>query len=409
MNQISIPFFSLERQTKQLKKSFQQAFEKILDTQQFIGGKSVEEFEQALAQYLGVAHVISCNSGTDALWLAIHALSVEPQSIVLTTPFSFIASSSELLPHHAFPVFIDVDPVTFNICPEKISTWLKEHAYIKEKKAYHRQTGFPIAGIIPVHLFGQCADMEKIQAIAAEWNLWVIEDTAQAIGSSFNNKKAGTIGDIGTFSFYPTKNLGAFGDGGCCVTNNPELGARLLKLRNHGRKNHYKYEEYGLNSRLDAIQAEVLLIKLSSIESYNKRRLEIAHLYKKLLSSVDFLTLPQENNGLHTYHQYAVIIDQEKAGKTRDEFADYLSQHGIGSRVFYPEALHQISFLNKRADLYNPCPIAENLTKNILALPIWPELTDEEIIYIGTIIQAMPIKKFYTDQTFSLSPSSLSI
>ena len=202
----TIPTFSMARQTKALRPQLMDALQNIVDTQQFIGGVHVDTFEKNLAAYLGVQYAIACNSGTDALWMALFALNVK-ESIVLTTPFSFIASSSEIVSHGAHPVFIDIEPDTFNIDPVLLAEWLKKNAVMKDGKAVHQATGLHISGIIPVDLFGQCADYEKLHAIAEQWNLWIIEDTAQALGASIKNQKAGTLGDIGAISFYPTKTL----------------------------------------------------------------------------------------------------------------------------------------------------------------------------------------------------------
>lgn len=387
----SVPFFSLHEQTQAIKPACLAALEKLLDNQQFIGGPSITALEQELAAYLNVKHVITCNSGTDALWIAVHALDVKPNDIVLTTPFSFIASASELIPHGAHPVFIDVDAATYNLDPKLVRRWLVANTHRVGNRTVHRTTGFPVVGMIPVHLFGQCADMDSLLAIAREFNLWVIEDTAQAIGSTLQGKYAGTMGDIGTYSFYPTKNLGAFGDAGCMVTNDDVLAERLLRLRNHGRKSHYNYEGYGLNSRLDAMQAEILRIKLKLVDSYNSRRRAIAARYDAALQQVPYLQTPTSVHGVHTYHQYAVVIKPEVCGLSRDAVIQELEAKGIGTRVFYPQSLPAIDYLRTREDLQNATPIADFLTSNILALPIWPELSEEQIEHVINAIGTLPL------------------
>jgi dTDP-4-amino-4,6-dideoxygalactose transaminase len=240
----NIPFFSIKRQWINFKSDFLPDLDRLLESNQYIGGPYIEKFEKQFALYIESLHSISCNSGTDALWLALKALEIRPSSIVLTTPFSFIASSSEIVAHLAQPVFIDVDE-SYNICPKKIENWLKSNAKIQNNKAFHKQTGRPIEGIVTVDLFGQCANYPRIKSIAKEWGLWIIEDACQAIGSHIKNKKAGMFGDISCFSLYPTKNLGVCGDGGVLTTNDEELSGKLFQLRNHGRKNHYEYEGYG--------------------------------------------------------------------------------------------------------------------------------------------------------------------
>ena len=385
MQQINVPFFSLQKQREKLTQKIVASFEHILKTQQFIGGPLVNDFEKKLAQFLGNnSQVISCNSGTDGLWMALKALDVKPQSIVLTTPFSFIASSSEIIALEAFPVMIDIEPETFNISPALIQAWLEEHATMHNGQAIHTNTGMPIPGMVIVDLFGQCADYQAIKNIAKNWNLWIIEDACQAIGAHTNNQQAGTFGDIGVLSFYPTKNLGAFGDAGCCVTDNPELALRLTKLKNHGRASHYEYEEFGINSRLDTMQASILSIKLDELDSYNQRRREIAKFYNQELAELPFLQLPQEKVGHHVYHQYCVVL---KNNQERTAFIKHLTAHGIGSNIYYPKALTQIPFLNTRLDLINVCPVAEHASQTIAALPIWPELEQHELVHIVETIK----------------------
>lgn len=391
MKQQSVPFFSLLEQTQAIKPACLQAFETILDNQQFIGGPSIAALEQEVARYLKVKHVISCNSGTDALWIAVHALEVKPNDIVLTTPFSFIASASELIPHGAHPVFIDVDAATYNIDPQLLRHWLTTNTYRSGNRTIHRETGFPVVGMIPVHLFGQCADMESLLAIAQEFNLWIIEDTAQAIGSTLEGRYAGTMGNVGTFSFYPTKNLGAFGDAGCMVTNDDALAAQLLRLRNHGRKDHYNYEGYGLNSRLDALQAEVIRIKLKLVDGYNEKRQSIAARYDAALRDTTYIQTPTTIHGVHTYHQYAVVIRQEACGMSRDMIAKKLEALGIGTRVFYPQSLPMIDYLRTRKELQTATPISDFLTSNILALPIWPEMSDAQVDHVINALKTIPL------------------
>ncbi len=385
----TIPFFSLNRQTQALKTTILQSFSELLDKQQFIGGAYITHIEKRLAEYLGVKHVISCNSGTDALWMAVKALNTQPGDLVLTTPFSFIASSSELIPHGAQPVFIDCEKDSFNLDAQALEQWLNTQTTSVNGKTIHSKTGAPVVGIIPVHLFGQCVDFAPIQELAQRYNLWIIEDTAQAIGSEYDNKKAGTMGDIGTFSFYPTKNLGAFGDAGCCVTNNTALAESLVRLRNHGRKSHYHYEGYGLNSRMDALQAIVIDTKLNHIDTLNDQRRTLAERYQQRLGHLPYLTLPQEKYGKHTYHQYSVIINSDYCGMTRDEVAVYLAERGIETRVFYPQSLQEIAYLNENTLLANDCPQALRATQSILALPIWPELTMQEIDYVCDALEQL--------------------
>ncbi|MFA5074663.1 MAG: DegT/DnrJ/EryC1/StrS family aminotransferase [Candidatus Babeliales bacterium] len=378
-----INFFSLERQYKKHKKNILQNIKNVLEEQAFIGGHFVTDFEKKFSKYTRATHTIACNSGTDALWMALKALDVKKNSIVLTTPFSFIASSSEITAHGAHPVFIDIDKDTYNIDAEKISLWLESNCIKKDNKTIHKETGYLVEGILPVNIFGQCVDYKKIKNLAQEFNLWIIEDACQSIGATDSqNISSGNLGNIACFSFYPTKNLGAFGDGGCCTTNNEFLAEKLLQIRNHGRKSHYNYEMQGVNSRLDAIQAVILDYKLNFIDEWNNKRREIAQYYNKKFAKLDFIKTPcyaqVATQSKHVYHQYCIEI----LGENRDLIAKNLQDLGIGTNIYYPKSLDQIEFLSKDTRLKTECPIANNLTQNILALPIWPELKRDEIGYV---------------------------
>ncbi|MCK4517826.1 DegT/DnrJ/EryC1/StrS family aminotransferase [Candidatus Babeliales bacterium] len=389
MKQI-IPFFSLSRQWNNLKKTIEPKILKLLESNQFVGGPYISDLEKKFSEYIGSTHTIGCNSGTDALWLALKALKVEPNSIVLTTPFSFIASSSEIAAHRANPVFIDIDE-TYNISPSKIETWLKLHAIKNDKQVIHKKTGRKVSGIITVDLFGQCANYDAIKKIADEWNLWIIEDACQAVGAHiasklFTNKKAGTLGDIACFSLYPTKNLGVCGDGGLLTTNNPELAQKLYKLRNHGRKSNYEYECYGINSRLDAIQALVATEKLEILDQLNNQRREIAQKYTERLKKLDSIKTPDETIGHHVYHQYCIQTEN------RDALKKHLTDQNIGTNIFYPKSLDKIPYLTPLKELQTECPVAHKATQTILALPVWPELTDQEIDCVCGCIEAFATK-----------------
>ncbi|MFH1831206.1 MAG: DegT/DnrJ/EryC1/StrS family aminotransferase [bacterium] len=385
MKKSIIPFFSLERHIQKIEKPCLDVVAEIFRKQSFIGGKFVEEFEAKLGEYLGLdaQNVVACNSGTDGLWLALKALGCKKDSLVLTTAFSFIASASEIASHGGHPVFIDIDPTTYNIDPKKIRSWLQENAILKNGKAVHKVTGLPVEGIIVVDLYGQCANYDEIVEIANEWHLWIIEDACQAIGAQLNGKQAGTFGHIGVYSFYPTKNLGAFGDGGCVVSRDAELAATVRQLKNHGRKSHYNYESLGINSRLDAMQAAFLTIKLGDLDTINQARHDIAQKYEQAFSKFTGVITPKEITGKHVYHQYCVTFADNQ---TRQAFIAHLDNYGIGYNFYYPQALTEIDFLNTHKDLVNACPVSAHLPKTILALPIWPELNEQEITYICSAI-----------------------
>lgn len=388
MKKLSIPAFSLGRQIAQNKAALLAAFEQVIDQQAFIGGPFVAQFEQQLAAYLDSAYVIGCNSGTDALWMALHALRIPKNGIVLTTPFSFIASSTEIVAHGGHPVFIDIEPDTFNINPQLLAGWLEKNAYFEGQTTIHKATGFPVVGIIPVDLFGQCADYRMLHDIAETWNLWIVEDTAQAIGATYGEKKAGTFGSIGAFSFYPTKNLGAFGDAGACVTDDPILAERLLQVRHHGRKAGYDYEELGINSRLDALQAVALAQRLPLLDGFNDRRRAIAHQYNNAFVGLPHVQIPREIVGRHVYHQYTLLVRDISGKSLRSALEQHLANAGVQTRIFYPQSLQSIPFLNTHLALATACPVATMVTDACLSLPIWPEMTDEEVLAVCSAVQS---------------------
>ena len=370
----TIPFFSLKRQWHNLKNNMTPKLNDLLESNMYIGGSYVSDFEKNFASYIGSSNAIACNSGTDALWLALKALKTS-NSIVLTTPFSFIASSSEIVAHNAHPLFLDIDE-SYNICPSKIENWLKLNAEIRDNRTFHKTTGLPVSGIITVDIFGQCANYKEIDRISKEWNLWVVEDACQAVGGHIDNKKAGTFGDIACFSLYPTKNLGAYGDGGIMTTNNKKLAEEINKLRNHGRASHYNYECYGINSRLDAIQAMIVNEKLKTLDATNNRRREIAAIYNQELSGLEKINTPREIRGHHVYHQYCITTPD------RDKLREHLTNKNIGTNIFYPKLLSEMPFLQTHEALHTETPIAKKLTQEVLALPIWPELTNDEVGYV---------------------------
>ena len=382
-----IPAFSLSRQIKENRPALLQALEAVLDSEAFVGGTFVQTFEKQLAAYVGANHVVSCNSGTDALWMALFALQIPKNSIVLTTPFSFIASSSEIVAHEAHPVFIDVEKDTLNIDPIALTAWLEKSATMKDGVATHTATGLPIVGILPVDLFGQCANYAALSAIAKAWGLWMIEDTAQSFGASIGDKKAGTFGTIAALSFYPTKNLGAFGDAGACITDDPILAERLAQVRHHGRKAGYNYEFVGINSRLDALQAAILSVKLPMLDVANNRRRHVAELYKAQLATIPNITLPTETMGRHIYHQYGIRLQGDNATQLRDDLEKYLADQGIQTRIFYPQTLQNIPFLTVNPALTTLCPVADAAVAGILCLPMWPELEDAEVLRVCDTIK----------------------
>jgi UDP-2-acetamido-2-deoxy-ribo-hexuluronate aminotransferase len=357
------PFIDLKAQYSNIKDEVLRCINDILESSHYILGENVKKFEDDIKSYLGVSEAIGVASGTDALHLALKALDITHGDEVITTPFTFFATVEAILYVGAKPVFVDIDENTYNIDPDKI-----------EEKITPRTKA-----IIPVHIFGCPADMIKINEIAQKYGLKIIEDAAQAFGAKIGDKKIGTFGDIACFSFYPSKNLGCFGDGGMVVTNNPEIADKIRILRNHGSPGRYVHETVGLNSRLDEIQAGVLRIKLKHIDEYNSLRRKKANIYTKFLS--DKVITPKEvENTYHVYHLYSI------RSESRDKIKEILAKQGFPSVVYYPISMHlQKAIANlgfKKGDL----PIAEKVSREILALPIYPEIPDEEVFEISQII-----------------------
>jgi len=357
------PFIDLKAQYSNIKDEVLRCINDILESSHYILGENVKKFEDDIKSYLGVSEAIGVASGTDALHLALKALDITHGDEVITTPFTFFATVEAILYVGAKPVFVDIDENTYNIDPDKI-----------EEKITPRTKA-----IIPVHIFGCPADMIKINEIAQKYGLNIIEDAAQAFGAKIGDKKIGTFGDIACFSFYPSKNLGCFGDGGMVVTNNPEIADKIRILRNHGSPGRYVHETVGLNSRLDEIQAGVLRIKLKHIDEYNSLRRKKANIYTKFLS--DKVITPKEvENTYHVYHLYSI------RSESRDKIKEILAKQGFPSVVYYPISMHlQKAIVNlgfKKGDF----PIAEKVSREILALPIYPEIPDEEVFEISQII-----------------------
>lgn len=357
-----IPMVDLKTQYNQLKIELNQAVLDALESTQFILGPNVTSFEKESAEYLGANFAVGCASGTDALQLALLAAGVKPGDEVITTPFTFIATAEAICYVGAVPVFVDVDPRTFNIVPELI-----EKAITPRTRA-----------VIPVHIFGQPADMDAISDICKRHKLLLIEDCAQSFGAAINGSMTGTIGDFGCFSFFPSKNLGCYGDGGL-VTAATEAGMESLKmLRNHGSKVRYHHDMIGYNSRLDDLQAAILRVKLRHLERFNQERRRVAHRYSAGLK--DLATVPfEDGKGQHVYHQYTILTDR------RDQIMAALSEQQIASAIYYPIPLHR---QNVFAGSYSnvSLPVAESIAERCMSLPIYPEMTDGQV---DQVIQAL--------------------
>ena len=365
---MQVPLLDLKAQYRTIKDEVGQAINDVCESQAFALGPAVAQFEKDVAAHCGVKHAIGVSSGTDALLASLMALGVKPGDEVITSPFTFFATAGSVVRVGARPVFVDVDPDSYNIDPAGIEQRITERT----------------RAIIPVHLFGQMAQMKPIMDMARRHHLVVIEDAAQAIGASQNGAKAGTVGDCGCFSFYPTKNLGAFGDGGLITTNSDELAEQIRALRDHGQKPRYFYHVVGGNFRLDGIQGAVLNVKLKCLDEWNEKRRQHAALYDRLFTGSPVKTPKIETNNVCIYHQYTVTVPE------RDKLQQYLTDRGIGSAIFYPKPLHLQDCFGDLGYRQGEMPVAEQLCKDVLSLPIYPELTPEQIAYT-----AEAVLKFY--------------
>lgn len=370
------------RQYHPIRAEILAAIERVCDIQQFILGEEVQQLEAAVASLCGVTHGIGCASGTDALWLAMAAAEIGPGDAVLTTPFTFFSTVSSIVRAGAQPLFADIDPRTYNLDAVQVAAMLK-----------NSPKHVPVRAILPVHLYGQCADWERFSQLKHEFGVLLVEDAAQAFGATWNGRSAGSLGDLAAFSFYPTKNLSAYGDAGLVITGNAHFADRVRKLRVHGMRERYFHEEIGWNSRLDTIQAAVLLVKLRYIEHWNQQRRERAQTYADLFARQGIVesgpypeqgvVLPYvEPQGTHVFHQYVIRVPR------RDGLRAFLAERGIGSEVYYPVPLHRQQCFASLGYAKGAFPESERAAKEVLALPMFPELTQEEQERVVTAIAA---------------------
>ena len=364
----------LKGQYNKIKEEVDSRMQEVIDTSAFIKGPQVREFEMHLSRYLGVNHVISCANGTDALQIALMSLGLQPGDEVITADFTFIATVEVVALLGLKPVLVDVDPETFTIDIERL-----EKAITPRTKA-----------IIPVHLFGQCADMEPIMLLARKHKLYVIEDTAQATGATYTFADgtvmhAGTMGDIGTTSFFPSKNLGCFGDGGALFTNSDQLAEKIRMVANHGMKIRYHHNIIGVNSRLDSLQAAVLDVKLKYLDSYNRARQLAASYYDEALKGIKEIMTPfRAENSSHIFHQYTLILAESV---NRDAFMKHLEFKGIPTMIYYPIPLHRQDALESAKGKDRDFPVSEMLSSRVISLPMHTELSQEQLQFIVTSIK----------------------
>ena len=362
MNKIQM--VDLQTQYHRLKPEIDAAMQEVIESSAFINGPAVKRFQADLAEYLNAKHVITCGNGTDALQAALIALDLQPGDEVITTAFTFIATVEVLGLLNLKPVLVDVDLSTYTIIPEQV-----EAAITPKTKA-----------IIPVHLFGQGADMKRLREVAQKHNLYLVEDAAQCLGADYQTEdgetKLGTMGNIGCTSFFPSKNLGCFGDGGACITNDDKLAEKLRMFVNHGAKIKYYHDTIGVNSRLDTLQAAILNVKLPHLNDFNKRRQKAAGFYDSAFKDIEGIEIPGRNpESEHVFHQYVLRITDGK----RDELKEWLNKKGIQSMVYYPVALHKQGAFSKWITNDLSLPNSEQLTREVLALPVHTEMTTEQL------------------------------
>jgi dTDP-4-amino-4,6-dideoxygalactose transaminase len=366
---MNVPLLDLPAQYASLRDEVRQAVTRVLDSQRFVLGDEVRKLEAAIASYTQTKHAIACASGSDAVLLALMALDAGDGDEVVTTPFTFFATAAAISRLGARPVFVDIDPATYNLDTAQVA-----NAITAKTKA-----------LLPVHLYGQCAEMDVLLELSRQHGIPIVEDAAQAIGATDRGGQAGSMGAIGCFSFYPTKNLGGAGDGGLLTTQDDDLAARLRRLRTHGGANEYEHSEVGINSRLDELQAAVLNVKLPHLDQWSDERARRAAVYDELLDDVSFELYPPSTRAeaRHIYHQYVIRVPHH-----RDALMEHLKQHGVGTKVYYPIPLHRQECFAYLGYKEGEFPESERAARETMALPIYPELTETQQAYVVETIKS---------------------
>ncbi len=385
---MQVPLLDLKGQFRQFKAEVMPILERICDSQAFILGPEVTALEEAVARYSGAAHGIGVSSGTDALLLALMGLDVGPGDEVVTSPYTFFATGGTIARVGARPVYVDIEPSTYNLSPSAVQQFIDTRCSADDRGLVNRATGGRIRAIMPVHLYGQCADMKPLMALAERHGLAVVEDAAQAIGSEYQGARAGSFGDVGCFSFFPSKNLGAFGDAGLCTTQDAELAEKLRVLRVHGGKPKYYHSMIGGNFRIDELQAAVLNVKLRHLDRWTEGRQRNAAIYRELFARAglgDAVVLPYEMpGGRHIYNQFIVRV------KNRDGLKKHLGDAGVGTEIYYPVSLHLQECFAYLGGREGDCPESERAARETLALPIYGELERAQLEYV-----VEQVAKFY--------------
>jgi dTDP-4-amino-4,6-dideoxygalactose transaminase len=362
---MTVPLLDLKAQYANIKTEIDDAVQRVMESTRFIGGPEVSGLEDEVARYSQCAHAIGCASGTDALILALRALNIGPGDEVVTTAYSFFASAGTVANVGAMPVFMDIDPRTYNLDPHRL-----EAALTPATKA-----------VIAVHLYGQCCDLTAVKAVCEKHDVWLIEDAAQAIGAEWEGKRAGSVGDLGCFSFFPSKNLGAAGDGGMVTTQDQALAERVRLLREHGSKPKYYHSIVGTNSRLDALQAAILRVKLRHLDRWSEGRAKNAALYDRLFEGSRVGRPYHDPRTRHIYNQYVIRVTD------RDALRQHMTDRGVGTEIYYPVPLHLQKCFANLGYQEGSMPHSEAAARETLALPIYPELTEEQIRYVATTVR----------------------
>ena len=384
---MAVPLLDIGRQHRPLLKDLRKVFDKALETSAFIKGSELVSLEEEFSKYCGTKIAVGCASGTDALILALMASGLKSGEYVITTPFTFFATAGAVVRAGGIPVFVDILSDTFNMDPDLLSDWLRNNCAVTNRGIVEKSSGTRVSAVMPVHLFGQMAEMDRIMTICNDWRIPVVEDAAQAVGAKWEGKKAGSFGTAGCFSFFPSKNLGALGDGGMVTTGDHETAERIVRLREHGGQG-YIHRDVGFNSRLDALQAGFLRVKLSHLEEWHKGRRKNANFYRSAFKSVKQVKTPViRKNAWSVYNQYTLRAEN------RDELLAWLRNRDIGSAVYYPLPLHIQECFECLGYKEGDFPVSENASKEVISLPVFGELTDTEL---NEVVDS--VKGFYAEK-----------
>jgi len=372
---MKLPMLDLVAQYRTIKEEVDRAVAEVIESGQFILGPQVQALETELASYCQCSYAVGVASGTDALHLSLRACGIGEGDGVITSPFTFIATAEAISYVGATPIFLDIDKETFNLSPNQVEDFLKGRV----KSPYSGSKRRPKA-IIPVHLYGRSAEMTDLKEVASAFDLKMIEDCAQAIGTEQGGRRAGSFGEAGCFSFFPTKNLGGYGDGGMITTNDGGMAEQIRILRQHGSRTRYYHEDLGFNSRLDEIQAAILRVKLRHLDAWIEGRQKVAELYRQNLQQVPILTPQDDPRGRHIYHQFTIRVPQ------RDALQSYLKERGVATMIYYPLPLHQQKVYSRLGYREGDLPESEKAAQEVLSLPVYPELTTEQIVFVAETI-----------------------